>query len=57
MQTGKDLAVRAADGDKLQNLVRQLARQTAVVDQDLTNLFRSDLVELVDGAHDVARFC
>ena len=49
------LRVCAADGDKLQNLVRKLPAQATVVHENFSDLLGANLIELVDRAHDVAR--
>ena len=53
-QSSQNLSICAGNGDKLQDLLRLLAGQTAVLHQDNANLVRADLVQLVHGAHDLA---
>ena len=55
LQRGQNLAVRAADGDKLQNLVRKLPAQAAVVHENFSDLLGANFIELIDRAHDIAR--
>ena len=55
LERGEDLGIRAADGDELQDLVGLFLRRAALLDQNEVYLVRADLVELVHGAHDVAR--
>ena len=54
LQRVQNLGVCAANGDEAQDLVGLLLRNAAVLDQDHAYLLRADLVELVDGSHDVA---
>ena len=53
-QSREYFSVGATNGDELQNLVGLLVQQTAGIDQDGTNLVRSDLIQLVHGAHNIA---
>ena len=54
LERREDLVVRAADGDKPQNFVSFVRFHAAFVHEQRADLVRADLVELVDGAHDVA---
>ena len=54
LERGEHLAVAAGDGDELQDLARLLVRQADVLHQTGPDLLRADLVEFIDGAHDVA---
>ena len=55
LERSQYLGVRAADGDKLQNLVRKLPAQAAVVHENFSDLLGANLIELIDRAHDIAR--
>ena len=55
LEAFQHLRVCAADGDKLQNLVRELLRQPAVVHENFSDLLRANFIELIDRAHDIAR--
>ena len=54
LERREDLVVRAADGDKPQNFVSFVCFHAAFIHEQRADLVRADLVELVDGAHDVA---
>ena len=53
-QRGKNLGIGAPDGDEAENLVGLALRQAAVLQQNELDLVGADLIQLVNGAHDVA---
>ena len=54
LEGGKDLFVRAGDGDELENLVGLLARELNVVDENGAHHVGTDLFDLIHRAHDLA---
>ena len=54
LQCGKDFGVGAGDGDEFQDLVCLCIRKAAVLQQDDLHLGRADLVQLINGPHDLA---
>ena len=55
LQRGDDLGVGAGDGHEVEHILRLAGQHLHLVDKELAHLFRADLIELVDDAHNVAR--
>ena len=55
LQCSKDLGIGAANGNELKHFVGVRLADGIIIDKNRTNHVRTDLFDLIHGAHDVAR--